>query len=109
MAAHIGIDNKFGLTTPSNGYAHETRSKDSAEWVSTKNEEGITVEQMKLPYTKSGVSMRGVGIPDFSIVAAAAKGDGEVLITEVEGNEENKGDTKFSISGETYTNDDSTP
>lgn len=104
MAAKVGIVLKFGLDAPAGGYAHETRKKSTAEWVPTQDENGVTVEQDALPYTKGDVSMKGVGIADFALVVTGSTAPGVVKILSAKGGEGNKAKSDFEYTGEVYDN-----
>ncbi len=104
MPAHIGIQATFGLAAPQGGYAHETTAEDSAEIVTTKNDQGVTVFADPKPFTKRSVSMKGVGIADFALVASGGFAPGELKILSAKGMEENEKRAEFDYSGVLYTN-----
>jgi hypothetical protein len=104
MPAHVGITNKFGLTSPTGAFAHETRKKGAVEFVYTKNESGVTVEVDGLPYTKHDITMRGTGNADFSIVIAGTTAPGALKILSVKEDQANKGKPSFEVSAESYVN-----
>lgn len=105
MSAHVGITNKFGLTTPTGAFAHETRKKSSREFVYVKNESGVTVDVDKLPYNKHDITMRGTGSADFSVLVTGTTAPGVLKILQVKEDQANKGKPTFEISAESYEND----
>lgn len=105
MADHVGITNKFGLTTPTGGYAHSTSRKSTREIGYVKNESGVTVEVFKQPFQKRDISMRGEGSPDFSLVTAGVVASGTLKIHQMKEDQTNKGVPSFEITAEAYNND----
>ena len=104
MPAHVGIQSLFGLVAPQGGYAHETSSEESAEVVTTKNDQGVTVYADPKPFTKRSVTMKGVGIADFALVASGGFQPGELKILSAKGMEENEKRAEFEYSGVLYAN-----
>lgn len=108
MAAHVGIQagDKFGLTTPVGGFAQETSRKSAKEWVSVKNESGVTVENDPLPVTKRDITMRGKGSPNFALITAAVVATGALKVFSVKLDEGNKDKPSFEYQAEIYENDE---
>jgi hypothetical protein len=104
MPAHIGIQSTLGLTAPEGGYAHETSAENSAEVVTNKNDQGVTVFADPKPYTKRTVSMKGVGAANFALVASGGFQPGELKILSAKGMEENEKRAEFEYSGVLYLN-----
>ena len=98
MAAHKGIINKFGLTTPTGGFASETTRKRSNDFLETPNEIGVVAEVDAMPYATEEITMKGIGEPDFALVTAATTAAGTLKILSIKRTESNLAKKAFEIT-----------
>lgn len=104
MAAHLGVDTTFDLTTPVGGFTHEADSDQSIDVVTIKDEDGITVVAVPKKLITETQTIKGKGDPGLASVVAGAFTAGTIKVISVSGSESNEDFPDFEITGKKFTN-----
>lgn len=102
MAAHLGVDTNFGLTTPDGGYVQEASREESIEVATIRDEAGVTVVAVPKPLVTRSVSIRGRGDAELSAVTSGAFTAGALKIVSARQSETNDDFPEFEITATAY-------
>lgn len=104
MAAHIGVDTTYNLSTPAGGYTQEADSDRSVDVVTIRDETGTTVKAKPKKMITETQTIKGKGDPGLAAVTAGAFSVNTVKIISAKGSESNEDFPDFEIQGKKYSN-----
>jgi|SRR6056300_1429096 len=102
MAAHIGVDTTYDLTTPTGGYTQEAERERQRDIVTIRDENGTTVVARPKKLITETQSIKGKGDANISAVTAGEFTSGTVKITSAKQTENNEDFPDFEIEGIKY-------
>lgn len=103
MAAFVGVQNTFGLTTPAGGYTQESEEEASREIVTVRDESGDTVVAKSKLLTETTVVIKGKGDPNVAGVTAGAFTEDTIKVMAAKGTETTEDFPDFEITGKKYS------
>lgn len=104
MAAHVGVDTTYDLTTPASGYTHEAEKDQSVDVATVRDENGVTVKAVPLKRYNETQTIKGAGDPNLAGVTAGAFSEGVVKVMSAKGTESADEFPEFEIVGEKIAN-----
>lgn len=104
MAAHIGVETTYDLTTPTGGYTQEAERERSRDIVTIRDESGTTVVARPKKLITETQSIKGKGDANLAAVTEGAFVAGTVKIVSAKQTENNEDFPDFEIEGTKYEN-----
>ena len=100
--ADFGVQDTFGLTTPTGGYTNESSEDESLEIATVQDELGVTVVAKAKKLLTKSVSIKGKGDANLAGVTAGPFTAGTVKVLSAKQDETNGEFPDFEISGKAY-------
>ncbi len=104
MAAHVGVDTTFDLTTPVGGYVHEAESERTIDNVTIRDENGDTVVSRPRKRIVDAQSIKGKGDANLAAVVAGAFTLGTLRVISAKQTETAEDFPDFEIEGKVFSN-----
>jgi uncharacterized protein YtpQ (UPF0354 family) len=103
MAAHVGVDTTYDLTTPTVGYTSEAESDQSVDTAVVKDENGNVVIAVPKKLVTNTQTIKGKGDCQLAAVTAGAFAAGTLKITSAKQTETADDFPDFEITGKKYS------
>ena len=103
MAAHVGVDTTYNLTTPSGGYTSEAESDRSVDVATVKDENGNVVVAKPKKMVTNTQTIKGKGDANLAAVTAGAFTSGTVKVISAKQTENADDFPDFEITGTKYS------
>lgn len=103
MAAHVGVDTTFNLTTPTGGYTSEAESDRSVDVATVRDEDGNVVIAKPKKMVTDTQTIKGKGDCNLAGVTAGAFTSGTVRVISAKQTENADDFPDFEITGKKYS------
>lgn len=103
MAAHVGVDTTYDLTTPTGGYTSESESDRTVDVATVKDENGNVVVAKPKKMITNTQTIKGKGDANLAAVTAGAFTSGTVKVISAKQTENADDFPDFEITGTKYS------
>lgn len=103
MAAHVGVDTTYDLTTPTVGYTSEAESDKTVDVATVKDENGNVVIAKPKKMITNTQTIKGKGDADLAAVTAGAFVSGTIKVISAKQTENADDFPDFEIQGKKYS------
>lgn len=103
MAAHVGVDTTYDLTTPTGGYTSESESDRSVEPVVVRNEDGDVVIAVTKKLITETQTIKGKGDCNLAAVTSGAFSIGTIKVINAKQTESAEDFPEFEIVGKKFS------